>query len=160
MKSITRHGNLFTIRFPYEQSLVDVIADLPTAAWVSKYSLWTVSKRYEADLFEFAESYGFPLDAFVDHNHEKPKQIARRIYRMKNYAVIDFEYNEEVIEAIRSLPGKKWDSKQKFWTAQVGPELMQFAYRFSFDIELDIKEEIEGKISSAASRLESSSATA
>jgi SWI/SNF-related matrix-associated actin-dependent regulator of chromatin subfamily A-like protein 1 len=159
MKAITRNGNLYTVRFPYEQSLVDVISDLPTAAWVSKYSLWTVSKHYEADLIEFAKSYGFPLDAFVEHNYEKPKQIARRIYRMKNYAVIDFEYNEEVIEAIRSLPGKKWDSKQKFWTAQVGPELMQFAYRFSFDIEEGIKKEIEGNISSAASRLESSSAT-
>lgn len=159
MKSITKHGNLYSIKFPYEQSLVDVVADLPTASWNAKHSVWTVSTRYEKDLIEFAESYGFPLEAFVDHNYHKPQQIARRIYRIKNHAIIEFEYNEEVIEAIRSLPGKKWDSKQKHWTAEVGPELMQFAYRFSFDIETDVKQEIEGNISSAASRLESSSAT-
>lgn len=159
MKSIKRHGNVFSIKFPYEQSLVDIIADLPSADWNPKHSVWTVSARYEKDLAEFAESYGFPMDAFEGKSAVKPKQVARRIYRKKALAVVEFEYNEEVIDSIKSLPGKKWDMKEKVWTASITPELMQFAFRFSFDVEESLKNEIENTISSAANLLESSSAT-
>lgn len=159
MKSIKKHGNLYSIVFPYEQSLVDIIADLPTASWNPKHSVWTVSSRYIKDLQEFAESYGFPLDAFNVEDKPKPKQIARRIYPYKKQAIVEFEYNEEVIEAIKSLPGKKWDTKDKRWTANITQELMQFAFRFSFDVDAEIKNEMEGSITSAADRLESSSAT-
>lgn len=159
MKSIKRHGNVFSIKFPYEQSLVDIIADLPSADWNPKHSVWTVSSRYEKDLAEFAESYGFPMDAFSNVNLGTAKQIARRIYREKSVAVVEFEYNQEVIDAIKALPGKKWDMKEKRWTAAISPELMQFAFRFSFDVEESLKNEIENTVSSAANRLESSSAT-
>lgn len=158
MKSIKRHGNVFSIRFPYEQSLVDIIADLPSANWNAKHSVWTVSTRYEKDLAEFAESYGFPLDVFTI-TPRTTKQIARKIYRNKSVAIIEFEYNEELIEAIKSLPGKKWDMKNKYWTAAITPELMQFAFRFSFEIEEQLKNEIENSIESAANLLEESSAT-
>lgn len=159
MKNIRRHGNLYSITFPYEQSLVDVVADLPTASWNPKHSVWTVSSRYENEVIEFAESYGFPLDAFNRPSFDTPKQIARKIYKDKNIAVIEFEYNEEVIAAVKSLPGKKWDTKKKRWSADQTPELLQFAFRFSFDVEDTLRNEIENNISSSANRLESSSAT-
>jgi len=158
MKSIKKHGNLYSITFPYEQSLVDIIADLPTASWNPKHSVWTVSARYTNDLHEFAESYGFPLDVFAEEETKKPKQIARRIYPYKKQAIVEFEYNEEVIAAIKFLPGKKWDTKDKRWTASITQELMQFAFRFSFDLHQDLRDELEGNISSAANLLESSSA--
>lgn len=158
MKTIKRHGNLFSIKFPYEQSLVDIVADLPSASWNPKHSVWTVNARYEKELLEFAQSYGFGVEGFSIEESLQPQQVARKIFAEKALAVIEFEYNTDVIESVKSLPGKKWDSKKKRWTADKTPELLQFAFRHSFDVDTDLRDEIEGTISSAASRLEKSSA--
>lgn len=159
MMSIKRHGNVFSVKFQYEQSLVDIISDIPSASWNPKHAVWTVSSRYESELLDFAKSYGFNLDAFSANTDVQSKQIARRIYTEKNLAIVEFEYNTDVIEAIKSLPGKKWDTKKKRWTADKTPELLQFAYMHSFDVDSDLRSEIESSISSAANRLENSSAT-
>lgn len=158
MKTIKKHGNVFSIKFPYEQSLVDVVSDLPSASWNPKHAVWTVNAKYEEELLEFAQSYGFELQAFSLSDVQQPQQVARRIFAEKSTAVVEFEYNTDVIESVKSLPGKKWDSKKKRWTADKTPELLQFAFRHSFDVDADLREEIEGTISSAASRLENSSA--
>lgn len=158
MKNIKRHGNVFSIKFPYEQSLADVVSDLPSASWNPKHAVWTVSARYEKELLEFAQSYGFGIEGFSIKESIQPQQVARKIFPEKSVAIVEFEYNTDVIESVKSLPGKKWDSKKKRWTADKTPELLQFAFRHSFDVDADLRDEIEGTISSAASRLEKSSA--
>lgn len=155
---IKRHGNLFSIRFPYEQSLVDIISDIPSASWNPKHAVWTVSSKYEEQLAQFAAENGFPMDAFEAVSLHKTKQIARRIYSEKNIAVIEFEYNKDIIDDMKLIPGRKWDSTKKRWTARKTPELLQFGFRHSFDVDESLKEEITSIITSAADRLEGSSA--
>ena len=57
----------------------------------------------------------------------------------KFYFSINFEYSADLVEAVRSLPSRKWNSEEKFWgvPAQYEKEVLEFAkeHRFYLDFE-------------------------
>ena len=56
------------------------------------------------------------------------------IQRSDNYFVISFKYQPYLVEAVKSLPGKRWDGTNKVWLVptQYKSDVTSFANRYGF----------------------------
>ena len=56
------------------------------------------------------------------------------IQRSDNYFVISFRYQPYLVEAVKTLPGKRWDGTNKVWLVptQFQDEVTSFANRYGF----------------------------
>ncbi len=76
----------------------------------------------------------------AEYNWKRNGEISKVKYSdNKFYYAITFEYNPNLVEAIKSLPGRKWNNETKVWgvPSQYETEVLNFAkeHRFFLDFE-------------------------
>lgn len=74
-----------------------------------------------------------------EYNWNTNGKISKVKFGDKFYFAISFEYNTNLVDAVKSLPGKKWNDETKVWgvPSQYETEVLNFAikYRFFLDFE-------------------------
>ena len=78
--------------------------------------------------------------------HERPpfetKQPLQPIIRFDGKTIsFEFDYNEAIVNALKQLPGRKWDAQRKRWfieSENITDEVKAFAAKFGFEI-MDFK---------------------
>ena len=151
----------FVVGFPYDEQILSAIKSVKGARWNPEGKVWNVPLESFEELVLFSRTFDFSMD---DDILEKAKQLSfealeseRTIMQQQFETVqINFEYNTELVNAVKALPGRVWDSKKKVWTAQLSEELLEFAARFGFKIEDSIKEKIHNASKVSADLLEAS----
>lgn len=76
----------------------------------------------------------------AEYNWNRNGEISKVKYGdNKFYYAIAFEYDANIVEAVKSLPGRKWNNETKVWgvPSQYETEVLNFAkkYRFFLDFE-------------------------
>jgi len=75
----------------------------------------------------------------AEYNWNTNGKISKVKFGDKFYFAISFEYNANLVDAVKSLPGKKWNNETKVWgvPSQYETEVLNFAkeYRFFLDFE-------------------------
>jgi cold shock CspA family protein len=75
----------------------------------------------------------------AEYNWNTNGKISKVKFGDKFYFAISFEYNSNLVDAVKSLPGKKWNDETKVWgvPSQYETEVLNFAikYRFFLDFE-------------------------
>jgi SNF2 family DNA or RNA helicase len=87
---------------------------------------------------------------------------SRRIERFVDRIEFLFEYNADVIAAVKMIPGRKWDPKTKRWSSPINAETLEMAARLaqihSFALSDDLKELLRDQTEKAEKLLAMSSA--
>ncbi len=58
-RTVSREGGTFTIRFHYDEALVQAVKGVPGRAWDEEGRRWTVPARYERAVAGFARRHAF-----------------------------------------------------------------------------------------------------
>lgn len=151
----------FVVAFPYDEQILSAIKSIRGARWNPEGKVWNVPAESFEELVLFSRTFDFSMD---DDILERAKQLSfealetERIIMQQQFETvqINFEYNAELVEAVKALPGRVWDSKKRVWTAQLSEELLEFADRFGFKMEDAIREKVKTASKLSADLLEAS----
>ena len=151
----------FVVAFPYDEQILSGIKSVKGARWNPEGKLWNVPLESFEELVLFSRTFDFSMD---DDILEKAKQLSfealeseRTIMQQQFETVqINFDYNPELVMAVKALPGRVWDSKKKVWTAQLSEELLEFADKYGFKMNDSIRLKIADASKVSADLLEAS----
>jgi len=148
-----RGEDCFVIEFKYDALLVSEVRKLNNARWNKEEKFWSVPLSSAKGLVDFAEKHNFSFegtasnkvdairgtDAWSDNVQVDTKQ-KRVLSSINGRLVFDFDYDQHVINAIKGINGRSWDSKNKVWTVPVisTKEAITVARHFDFEIAEEV----------------------
>ena len=149
-----RGEDCFVIEFKYDALLVSEVRKLSGARWNKEAKFWSVPLTGAKGLVDFAEKHNFSFegtasnkvdairgtDAWSDNVQVDAKQ-KRILSSINGRLVFDFDYDQHVINAIKGINGRSWDSKNKVWTVPVisTKEAITVARHFDFEIAEEVE---------------------
>lgn len=158
----------FHIYFKYDGSLVAMIRKVPDAKWNATNMRWEAPIQSGAYVRLFADANGFvvtdaaeaALATFeeLDIDIEAEKRTLRLVDRS---LVFDFDYNADTVDAVKTISGRRWDSKAKTWIVPVtsAMQALNVADVYDFDVAADVRALLGEEIEASQERGELSDAT-
>lgn len=113
--SVAQDGPRLVIRCGYDPALVAAIKEIPGRRWDPVDRAWTTPISSIATVREFAEQYALTWN--VADDVEAGEDNARpSITVQRGQFQIAFDYNRDLVAAVRDLPGARWDRGRWVWT--------------------------------------------
>ena len=148
-----------------------ILAQKPYENWSPKmrYIAYKMLKKYRGQLAKG----GFDLDQIPVQEKPSDKTISKQTRAEKKKAVqieghdlvFSFPYDPMLVDAIKQLPGRKWDGQKKVWRVPI-PKLAEnlegiskFVQNYGFDISEDVYIAIQEEMEEFESNLEASAAS-
>ena len=162
---ITWNNDHYEVRFTYDAQLVSVVRKFSGAKWNSEDKFWSFDEAAAKQLEDFAVRYGFSTECTFKTNGPVEEVIEegatkRVLFREGNTLVFDFEFDEYLLQAVKQIRGRKWDSKRKVWIAPQTSleEAVDLAYAWDFTFNEDMIREIDAVVDDGYRRENLSSA--
>ncbi|MBF86325.1 MAG: hypothetical protein CL489_17865 [Acidobacteria bacterium] len=167
-RKVSLSNDTFIVRFDYDAHCVSQIRLVPDAQWAGAHKVWYVPASSAAALRAFAEVNGFvPTDeAAAILNAVKAEEAVlpepkKRVVTLEGRKIVfDFEYDADLVYAVKQISGRMWDSKAKTWSAPLtsGLEALGVARAWDFKITPEIEEALNGDIEDQKAREDLSNA--
>lgn len=167
-RKISLSNETFVIRFDYDANCVSQVRLIPDAYWFAAHKVWYAPTSSAAAVRAFAEANGFVPDAAAaailnDVEAEEavlPEPKKRRVTLEGRKIVFDFEYDADVVYAVKAIAGRQWNSKNKTWSAPLtsGWEALGVAGAYGFEIAPEVEAAIDEDVYEQSHREELSSA--
>ena len=162
---ITWNNDRYEVRFQYDAQLVSAVRQFSGATWHKDDKFWSFNESAAKQLEDFAARYGFNTDCTFKTNCpvedviEEPEN-KRVLFREGNTLVFDFGYDEYLLQAVKGIKGRRWDSKRKVWIVpQTSLEdAVDLAYAWDFTFNEDMIREIDAIVDEGYRRENLSSA--
>ena len=115
----------FVVAFQYDVGLVTKIRKIEGSHWVPEAQKWYVPVESGALFRTFVDSNGFvvsgeayeALAKFTPADPGDLTRVKRNLYLEDGFFVFDFDYDPDLVDAVKGVTGRKWDSKCKVWRA-------------------------------------------
>ena len=156
-RKITVSGDFFVVRFDYDANVVSQIRLVPGAYWQGAHKVWYVPTSSAGELLTFSEVNDFvpDPDACAIFLFAEPLDIplpdpTRRVMTLEGRKIVfDFDYDAELVAAVKAIPGRQWDSKKKTWSCPLtsGWEANALAEAWDFTVDAAVKDAINGDVS-------------
>tara|TARA_B100001250_G_scaffold151566_2_gene130016 strand:+ start:19300 stop:21528 length:2229 start_codon:yes stop_codon:yes gene_type:complete len=159
----------FVLKFKYEAGLIRRVKKLK-GQWKQNSKTWTfpIHEDVGGELRSLAFDYGFIvtdeaqelLDRFKDVEVEERPEGLRSLTLRDESFILDFEYDADLVYAVKSLTGRKWDSKEKVWVVPkvACDQVMMLATTWGFEHDGNVFSEALRMSDEARMREEASSA--
>jgi hypothetical protein len=139
----------FVITSTYDTALVAQLRKITGAHWVPDAQKWFAPVEQGAKVRTFVETNGFrtspevqaQLDKFEVVSAEELTRVKRDLRFEGGTFVMDFDYDPYLVEAVKDLAGRRWDTKRKVWTlpAVMAQSVVALAVNFDFDFDPTIQ---------------------
>jgi SNF2 family DNA or RNA helicase len=143
-KRITKVNNNFVIHCQYDEQITSELKQITGIVWNSAASVWIAPESAKIEVAELATKYQFNVSQEAQtqlpeiiQDTEKSLTISKR-----GMAIIKFPYDPEIITEVKKLPQRIWDIKKKHWTAPITIGVLEFADKYKFDVEDDVRHKI------------------
>ncbi|MEE9592012.1 MAG: hypothetical protein V3W28_00335 [Thermoplasmata archaeon] len=124
--SMRRRGNEAVLSFDYDRFLVKAVTTLDRRRYDPMTKEWTVPLHYYADAVATLEAVGaeVKMDPELADLHERavvpPKARPEvKVERAGGQYIIRFEYERSLVQAIKKVPGRTFDSVARAWLVPV-----------------------------------------
>ena len=148
-----RGEDCFVIVFKYDALIVSEVRKINGSRWNKEDKYWSVPLSSAKALVDFAEAYKFSFegtaankvdlvrgtDEWSDNVQVDTRQ--KRILSLINgRLVFDFDYDQHIVNAVKGINGRAWDSKNKVWTVPTisTKEAITVARHFDFEIAEEV----------------------
>jgi len=158
----------FVVAFQYDATVVTAVKNVGGARWDSVSKRWYAPEdsagklKHFGDKFEFARTDAAAVilnkTKAVKNEDAKPK---RRLYREGTGLVFEFPYEEYLVDAVKAIQGRRWDSKRKVWVAPSTSleQAIGVAHAWDFDFEDSLNDQINEIVREQHHRGKASEAT-
>lgn len=163
----------FNVEFKYDAFLVSEVRKLNGAKWNKEDKIWSVPLSSAKALVEFAETHNFSFQTSAasqidtvrgtsmwSDNVAVDNKTKRVLSLQDGKLVFDFDYDQHIVNAVKGINGRAWDSKNKVWT--VPPistkEAITVARHFDFEIDKAVETQADDIVSKGDQRQDASEA--
>lgn len=117
-------GNL-CFWFTYDTHIVDLMRKIPGRQWNAERRLWIVPKRSRNDAMRILSGVRVKEEAAVPASRAQkraPVETAAAhagtigIKRAAGLLILTFDFDRNVVEAVRAVSGRWWHPVEKYWT--------------------------------------------
>ena len=152
-RKVSLSNDTFVIRFDYDANCVSQVRLIPEAYWSAPHKVWYAPASSAAAVRAFAEANGFVptaeaaaiLNGVVAVEAVLPERKKRVVTLEGRKIVFDFEYDADVVYAVKAITGRQWNSKAKTWSAPLtsGWEALGVAGAHDFEIAPEVEAAID-----------------
>lgn len=128
----------FVLRFSYDPTLVDAVKRLPGRRWEPEDKVWTT--LWSTALVDLVDRHGFGATADARAALDAPSAPAApaslgSVEQAGPLLVLRTAYDAELVAAIRTISGRRWDATARVWVAPLSSisALAALAERFGLD---------------------------
>lgn len=161
-------NGVFHVYFKYSAHLVSQMHKITGAYWDGNNYRWVVDIQEASTLRAVAENNNFEcspeaLELLMEHEavvlEDAPK---KRLITIEGSSIVfDFDYDADLVQAVKAITGRRWDTKRKVWLVPMASaeQAVTLAHFHDFEMDADAEQALEGRIVSANRRSMESEAT-
>ncbi len=117
-----KRGDEVVIQFEYDRSLVKAVKSLGRRRFDSFSKEWVVPLHLYMDALAHLEAVGADVELdsdlasmYDDELVPPPRKAEVAIGRVGDDYVVHFDYDPELVKAVKGIPGRTFDSSSKAW---------------------------------------------
>lgn len=128
---------LLTLAFPYDEKLVAEVREIRGRRWDSSAKVWTFPMTAIRPLRALAEAHGMSSSSAVDALPDLEPVGRPRVGITAGRFTVCFEYDPDLVNRVRDIPGARWNGQDRVWTIDLDsePEVAQFVVDTDAQIE-------------------------
>lgn len=163
----------FVVKFNYNPRLVNQFKQAMngvTKGFDREHKYWTIPVCASAAvrLEHFADVHDFTVTdeavAAIERLRDEPiAKPVRTITHDKDYLILQFDYDPVVVDAVRGLPDRRYNTTTKVWSVRYSPEnalaVFKFAQEHGFDLPDGFEAAIHDAVEARHTAVEESQAT-
>ena len=160
--NISQNKNAYIIDSEYDEQITSEIKLIKGAVWNHSSSLWIIPLSSSIDVAAFAEKYKFYINEGTQLDMstvEKTVTASTLTINKRGNAVLQFSYTPQAVADVKLLPGRMWDPKNKYWTAPMSVQVLDFADKFGLSVDEALRTQISESGKKAADLLSQSTST-
>ena len=166
-RKISMSADFFVVRFDYDGNCVSQVRLIPGARWQGAHKVWYVPVSSAGALRTFVEANSFAVsDEAAVFLHSVEAEVVDTTPSTRSLAlegrkiVFAFDYDAELVAAVKGIAGRQWNSKDKTWSCPLtsGWEATALALAWDFEIDPAVKAAIDADVYGQNHREEMSSA--
>lgn len=178
-RTVTFEGEVFVVRFPYDQVLVGEMRGVPGRRWEPMRKVNTIPPVPYAvrALVAFTDRHDFVWDKAAAERRDgllnatlqdpepaaaAPTPLEQGVSVGDGRFLVRFEYDRAAVEAIKAIPGRTWDTERKAWSIPMEPfagsALLEWLEQHPVPVNGDIRAHLERVGVEMRERLEASRA--
>lgn len=139
---VSTNGAVLIIKCEYDEQLVGEIRKIKGIEWNTVAGVWVAPLSSKEDVARFVSDYTFSLSPELhDMKIATSQQVSERTITLSKSGrlVFTFPYHPEIVEAIKTVPGRLWDVKKKVWTTPPVLAVVEIADKYDFDISKSLR---------------------
>lgn len=159
---VSSNGQVFAIRCEYNEQLIEEVRKINDISWNPEAGLWIAPLSSRDDVARLVSGYGFSTSEEINDMNTtgETEQTERTITLSKSGRLIfTFPYDQEIVTAVKAIPGRLWDVKKKVWTSPPVFAAIEIADKFDFVISESLRKALMTSAKREAELLEKSAST-
>ena len=112
----------FHVYFTYNAGLVSEIRNIMGSSWDSDQVRWVIDGAAAGQLRAFGEAHAFTATEAANAVLREHEAVAvdtpvatRRLTLVGRDLIFEFDYDAELVDAVKAITGRRWDTKRKVW---------------------------------------------
>ncbi len=160
-RTITLEDDTFIVAFKYDGILVSAIRKIVGSEWSPGRKRWLVPIDAAGMLRTFSETHNFAVDTVTAEALSSQEAVAPEAFASTRTVTLEgrtliftFDYEGDVVDAVKAITGRRWDSKRKVWVvpATSAQQALGVAAVYDFDIDPEIEAQLQKKVADAVNR--------
>lgn len=159
---VSTNGQVFAIKCEYDEQLIDEIKQIDGAQWNMQASVWIVPLSSRDSVSKLVSNYKFSTSEELSEMNTNTEQISGdKIISMSKSGrlIFAFPYDQDIVAAVKSIPGRLWDVKKRVWTTPPVLAAVEIADKYGFQINQALRSALLESASREAELLEKSAST-
>lgn len=159
---VSTNGQVFSIKCEYDEQLIEEIKQIDGAQWNMQASVWVVPLSSRDFVGKLVSNYKFSTsEELSEMNSNTEKLAGERIISMSKSGrlIFTFPYDQDIVAAVKNIPGRLWDVKKKVWTTPPVLAAVEIADTYDFEINQSLRSALLESASREADLLEKSAST-
>ena len=172
-RKISVRDEQFVIEFNYDAELVAEVRKIRDSRYEPDKKIWFAPERSAKAIYTYGTKFGFTFDNTATLAFEKSqkkgnweiKEVVdeketRKVHLVDNQIAFEFDYNKDLIDVIKDIPRRRWNSKTKMWMVPQTSfsEAMLVASHWDFEVDEEVVKIVDEAIIKGGQREVASSA--
>lgn len=159
---VSTNGHVFSIRCEYDEQLIEEIKQIKGVAWNMQASVWVAPLSSRDEVGKLISNYKFSASQELNEMNQSTQSLpSEKVISISKSGrlIFTFPYDQDVVAAVKNIPGRLWDVKKRVWTTPPVLAAVEIADTYGFEINQALRSALLTSAAREAELLEQSAST-